>query len=611
MEDPAPLRRFSGRELAGHGCFALARAWAVSPPLVVGLLLVEALIALTPILFALAAGLVLREAKAVFDGEPVHEAPLALALAALVALMLAETLAAIGRRFVASRLTDEIRVGLSADILEHLSALDLAFFEDPASQDVVERAGRHPGSDLVEFLGAITKIPTLGFQAASLTAVLVWVEPLFTPLVVIVSLPLLVFRWRMAQLTWAIAREQATVRRWSGYYARALTTSSFLPTVKLYALAPVLLGRYREFLQRLVAVNHRLYRREAVGGAAASTLVVMAAAALVVWVGRRAAADEVSIQMLGTFVVAVTRIQGSIQGFVDAVAHALQKVLFISDLVELFVQRPGIRSGSLRPAATRGAIELRDVHFGYPGSDREVIRGVTMTLEAGRTVALIGPNGCGKTTLTRLIARLYDVDRGSILLDDRDVRELSIDHLRRQIAYVSQSPVRFEATVGENIAYGDWSRLADDPEAIRRLGEDARIAEMVAGLEHGYDTLLGRRFGTFDLSVGQWQKLGVARALAKDAAILILDEPTASMDVESELDVYRGFRQLAAGRTTLLISHRFSTVAMADHIYVMEEGRIVDHGVHAELLGRCAMYAALYELHHRLSDLSGSGPGGR
>jgi ATP-binding cassette subfamily B protein len=606
MQDPAP-RRFSWRDLAGHGQFALRRAWAVSPPLVGGLLLVEALIALSPILFALAAGWVLREASAVFAGEPGHDTALALALAGLVGLMLVETLAAIGRRFVALRLTDEIRVSLSTDILGHLATLDLAFFEDPTSQDVAERAGRQPGSELVQFVGAITKIPTLGFQAASLAAVLVYVEPVVTPLVVIVSVPLLVFRWRMAQLTWSIAREQATVRRWSGYYARALTASAFLPTVKLYGLAPVLLEKYTGFLRRLAEVNRRLYRREALGGAAASILVVLAAVGLVLWVGSRAAAGEVSIQMLGTFVVAVTRIQGSIQGFVDAVAHALEKVLFISDLRELFAQRPGIRGGAQRPASTRGAIELRDVHFGYPGSARQVIRGVSMTLEPGRTVALIGPNGCGKTTLTRLIARLYEVDRGSVLLDGRDIRELSLDHLRRQIAYVSQSPVRFEATVGENIAYGDWDRLADDPEAIRRVGKEARIAEMVEDLEEGYETLLGRRFGTFDLSGGQWQKLGVARALARDAPILILDEPTASMDVQSELDVYRGLRDLAAGRTTLLISHRFSTVAMADHIYVMDEGRIVDHGSHTELLDRCAMYAALYELHHRLPDLSRGG----
>jgi ATP-binding cassette subfamily B protein len=610
VENAAPPR-FHWRDLWVHGRFALHRAWAASPPLLGGLVMVEVLTALVPVLFALAAGLVLREAKYIFDGDPGHEGILALLLAGVVGLMLLETLATIARRYVTSRLIDEIRVHLSIDILKHLSSLDLAFFEDSASQDMAERAGHQPGRDLVDFLSAIMMVATQGFQAASLAVVLIYIEPLFTPLVILVSIPLLIFRWRMAQLTYATLRKQATIRRWSGYYSSALTTTPFLPTVKLYNLAPVLLRRYTEYLEGIVGVNRHLYRREALGGTAAATLVILAALGLVVWVGYRTASGEVSIQMLGTFVVAVNRIQASIQTFVDAAANALERVLFISNLGELFGRQPRIRSGPERPTQTRGSIELRDVHFVYPGSTAEVIKGVDMTLEAGKTIALVGPNGCGKTTLTRLIARLHDVNRGSILLDGNDIRALSLAHLQEQIAYVSQSPVRFEATVGENIAYGDWSRLADDPGEVRRIAEEAQIAEMIAGLSDGYDTLLGRRFGTFDLSVGQWQRLAVARALAKNASILILDEPTASMDAQSELDMYRGFQKLATGKTTLLISHRFSTVSMADYIYVMDEGQIVDHGVHAELLERGGMYAALYELHHRLSDLSGSAQGDR
>jgi ATP-binding cassette subfamily B protein len=516
--------------------------------------------------------------------------------------MLIETLATIGRRYVTSRLTDELRLDLSVDIARHLSVMDLAFFEDPRSQDVVERAGRQPGSNMVRFVVTTFKILTQGFQAASLAAVLIYIEPVFTPMVVLVSIPLLVFRWRMAQLTYATAREQTTIRRWSGYYLSTLKSRGFVPTVKLYNLAPVFIRQFAEYLGRIIGVNARLYRRQAMGGAAASIAVTLAALGLVVWVGYRTASGDVSIQMLGTFVVAVNRIQASIQTFVDAVASSLENVLFISNLAELFQQKASIRGGAARPGRITGAIELRDVHFSYPGSTNEVIKGVNIALKAGQTVALLGPNGCGKTTLTRLIARLYDLDRGSILIDGHDVRELSLSYLHDHIAYVSQSPVRFEATVRENIAYGDWERLSEAPDTIRQIAEDAKIADMIRRLPGGYETFIGRRFGTFDLSAGQWQKLALARALARNASILILDEPTASMDVQSEAEMYRGFLKLAAGKTTLLISHRFSTVAMADHIYVMDDGRIVDDGSHDELLRRGGIYSAMYELHHRVSD---------
>ncbi len=209
--------QFTWRDLWKQGRFAIRRTWAASPSLVSGLALVELLTALVPVLFAVAAGLVIREAKYVLDGELGHQFTLALVLAGVVGLMLIETLATIGRRYVTSRLTDELRLHLSVDIARHLSSMDLAFFEDPGSQDVAERAGRQPGSDMVRFVVTTFKILTQGFQVASLAAVLIYIEPVFTPMVVLVSIPLLVFRWHMAKLTYSTARTQTTIRRWSGY----------------------------------------------------------------------------------------------------------------------------------------------------------------------------------------------------------------------------------------------------------------------------------------------------------------------------------------------------------------------------------------------------------
>lgn len=592
---------FTWRQLWQHGVFAAKRTWEVSPSLTIGLTLVEVLTSLVPVLFAISAGLVIREAKAVFEGTPGHEFMLGLVLAVIVVLMLMETLSTISRRYITSRLIDELRYSLSLDIANHLSSVELAFFEAQHGQDMLERAGSRPGSDLVQFVLSISKILTQGFQTVSLAGVLIFIEPVFTPIVVLVSIPLLIFRWHMAKLTYATRRQQTTIRRWSGYFMGTLTSRAFVPTVKVYKLAPILIQKFADYLGQIIGVNKRLYRKQAVGGALASTAVTIAAMGLVVWVGYRAVTGDISIQLLGTFVVAVHRIQASIQSFVDAVANSLEKVMFVSNLTELLEHKPVIGGGTSSHVENIGSIELKDVHFSYPGATNLVLKGVDMTLKTGQTIALLGPNGCGKTTLARLIARLHDVETGSILLGGKDIRELSLSYLHDNIAFVSQSPVCFEATASENIAYGDWNRFATAPDEIRKIAEDANIAEMIENLPNGFDTLIGRRFGTFDLSNGQWQKLAMARALARNAPILILDEPTASMDVHSEAEMYASFQKLAQGKTTLLISHRFSTVAMADHIYIMDDGRIVDHGNHDELLERGGIYSAMYELHHRVS----------
>ena len=594
-------RQFTWQQLWQHGLYAAKQTWQASPSLTISLALVEVLTSLVPVLFAVSAGLVIREAKAVFEQIPGHELTLAMVLAGIVALMLIETLSTISRRYITSRLIDELRYSLSLDIANHLSSVELAFFEAPHGQDMLERAGTRPGSDLVQFVLSISKILTQGFQTVSLAGVLIYIEPVFTPIVVLVSIPLLVFRWHMAKLTYATRRQQTTIRRWSGYYMGTLTSRVFVPTVKVYKLAPVLIQKFAEYLGQIIGVNQRLYRKQAVGGALASVAVTVAAMGLVVWVGYRAVTGDISIQLLGTFVVAVHRIQASIQSFVDAVANSLERVMFVSNLTELLAHKPAISSGASSSVETIGSIELKDVHFRYPGSTNLVLKGVDMTLKAGQTIALLGPNGCGKTTLARLIARLHEVENGRILLGGKDIRELSLTYLHDNIAFVSQTPVCFEATASENIAYGDWDRLATAPDEIRKIAEDANISEMIEKLPDGFDTMIGRRFGTFDLSLGQWQKLAMARALARNAPILILDEPTASMDVHSEAEMYASFQKLAQGKTTLLISHRFSTVAMADHIYIMDDGKIVDHGNHDELLKRGGIYSAMYELHHRVA----------
>ncbi len=591
---------YSFGELWQHALFAARQTWEASRSLAIGLAIVEALSSMVPVLFAVSAGLVIREAKAVFEKVPDHEFTLGLVLASIVALMLVETITKICRKYITYRLIDELRHCLSLSLAKHLASMDLAFFESPRGQNMLERAGNQPGANLVQFVLSIARILTQGFQVVSLAGVLIYIEPFFTPIVVLVSIPLLVFRWRMAKLTYVTKRKQSVIRRWSSYYMSTLTSRAFIPTVKIYKLAPILIQKFSDYLGQIIGVNQRLYRKQAVGGALASIAVIVAALGLIVWVGYRAGTGDVSIQLLGTFIVALNRIQASIQAFVDAVANSLEKVLFVSNLIELLREEPIIVSGPVDSAENIATIEMKGVRFSYPGSTHEVLKGVNMTLKGGQTIALLGPNGCGKTTLARLITRLHDVGQGRILMGGQDIRSFSLSCLHDHVALVTQSPACFEATASENIAYGNWDRFANAPNEIQMIAGDANVTEMIEELPDGYDTMIGRRFGKFDLSLGQWQKLSMARALARSASILILDEPTASMDVHSEAEMFAGFKRLAAGKTTLLISHRFSTVSMADYIYIMDDGKIVDRGRHEDLLQRGGIYSAMYELHHRI-----------
>ncbi|MFV1988901.1 MAG: ABC transporter ATP-binding protein, partial [Gemmatimonadota bacterium] len=249
-----------------------------------------------------------------------------------------------------------------------------------------------------------------------------------------------------------------------------------------------------------------------------------------------------------------------------------------------------------RPARIR----IEDVTFTYPGGAEPTLRGLTFDIRAGETLALVGENGAGKTTLVKLLARLYDPTDGRILFDGADLRSIAPEEHLKRVGFVLQGFGRYETTVAENLAYGDWRRLLGDEEAIRDLAEATNVASLVEAMPEGYETHLGRMFGTHTLSGGQWQRLAVARAFARDCSFLVLDEPTSNLDALAERELFRRFKELSAGRTTLLISHRFTTLGMADRIVFIGRGRVVEIGTHVELMERRGAYASLYRVYEDL-----------
>ncbi|MCA9481163.1 MAG: ABC transporter ATP-binding protein, partial [Nitrospira sp.] len=297
---------------------------------------------------------------------------------------------------------------------------------------------------------------------------------------------------------------------------------------------------------------------------------------------------------------AAMRLRSALELSVLSSASVFEQTLYISNLREFLSIQPRSPAGSGRPLlAPKGKIEFRNVSFGYPGTHMATLSNVTFSIEPGETIALVGENGAGKTTLVKLLARFYDPGDGAILFDGVDVREWSLESLHQQITFVFQNFIRYEATAHENIAYGDWKRLVHDRKATEHIADEAGVTNLIQHLPQGYDTLLGKKFGDHDLSGGQWQQLALARALARDAQLVILDEPTSNLDARAEYELFRRFCDLAQGKTTVLISHRFSTVSMADRILVLKDGRLVETGSHKHLIEKNGHYAKLYEFHRK------------
>jgi ATP-binding cassette subfamily B protein len=276
----------------------------------------------------------------------------------------------------------------------------------------------------------------------------------------------------------------------------------------------------------------------------------------------------------------------------------LEQTLYISNLIAFFKEKPQLVSGESVPASATGAeINVKNVSFTYPGATEPSLRDISLHIRPGETIALVGENGAGKTTLVKLLARLYEPDTGGIEFNGADLRTLSLGDLHKQIGYVFQDFSRYEATASDNIAYGDWRRMSENREKVKEVARQAGVDTLIRSMPAGYETRLGRVFGEYDLSGGQWQKLAIARAFARDASVLILDEPTASLSIQAEYELFCGFHELSRGRTTILVSHRFSTLSIADRIIVMEKGRIVESGSHQELVALAGLYAKLYRLH--------------
>jgi ATP-binding cassette subfamily B protein len=499
---------------------------------------------------------------------------------------------------VESLLGDLFGNRLSVRLMEHAATLDLAQFEDAEIYDHLERARRQTAGRISLFtllLGTAQDLITLISLAGVLLVQLPWLLLLLT----VAVLPAFLGEAHFASLGYSLLFQWTPERRLLDYLRYMGASDESAKEVKLFGLSNFLIGRYSALSDKFYEENKKLaVRRNIVSTllVTVGTLGYYGAYAVIIY---RTVMGDFTIGTLTFLAGSFRSSRGLIQGVLIALSSIYENSLYLRDLFTFFdvqptvVSKPGAR-GVPKPIAS--GFRFENVGFRYPGSQRWAVRGLTFAFEPHERIALVGENGAGKTTLVKLLARLYDPDEGRILLDGVDLREYDLDSLRRNIGIIFQDFVRYDFLLRENIGVSQVEALDDDA----RIREAARrsLADSVAQrVPQGFDQMLGRRFENgVELSGGEWQKVALARAYMRDAQVLILDEPTAALDARAEYEVFLRFAELTKGRMAVLISHRFSTVRMADRILVLKGGELVDDGTHEELVARGGLYAELFSL---------------
>ncbi|HKU59882.1 MAG TPA: ABC transporter ATP-binding protein [Gemmatimonadales bacterium] len=586
----------------------LRLVWETEPRYVVGILILRVLRSLVPLAVLWIGKLIVDEVVSavglVHGGGAIPWTRLGqLLLLELAIALVGEGLSRISA-LLESLLGDLFANRTSVELMRHAATLDLEQFENAEVYDKLERARRQTVGRIGLFtllLASIQDAITLATLGAALAVYVPWL----LLLLVIAVLPSLLGETHFASLGYSLLYSWTPERRQLDYLRYIGASDISAKELKLFGLSDFLVGRYDRLSQEFYEANKALaVRRSLISSllAGVGTLGYYAAYAVIIYltvVGHRSPAGLFTIGVLTFLAGSFRQSRDVIQRILLSLSQVYEQALYLDDLFSFLglephiVRRPGARPV---PAPIRTGFVFENVGFRYPGSETWAVRGLDFTLAPGERLALVGENGAGKTTLVKLLARLYDPSEGRILLDGVDLREYDIESLRRNVGVIFQDFVRYDFLLRENIAVGNIERLEDEP-AIENAAQRS-LADTVAGrLGAGYAQMLGRRFeGGVDLSGGEWQKVALARAYMREAQLLILDEPTAALDARAEYEVFLRFSELTRGRMAVLISHRFSTVRMADRILVLQGGELVEQGTHEALLAEGGLYAELFQL---------------
>ena len=576
----------------------LLMVWQSGPKIVGAIVSLRILAALIPVAMLAVTRLIVDNVMAVAS----HHQPLQTTLWSLVAFefFLAGLSSILSRLidYFDTLFADRYTLFISARVMEHASSLDLATYENPTFYDRLERA-RVQATDRLNMIQAMGQILQQLILASTFSISIFMFSPWLLLILIACVMPSFLGESHFSFLGYSLCLQQTPVRRQLDYLRALSASKEAAKELKLFGLSRFFTGLFRQLSLGIYQQNVALAKRRLFAGSLLSLLSTAGYYGSFVFVVYQTASGKLTVGMLTFLAGAIAGACNGIQSIFSLFSTIADQSLFLTDLLEFFRLRPQVQSKPETlpaPRPIQQGFQFVNVSFSYPGSSRLILDKLNLRLEPGERLALIGENGQGKTTIVKLLTRLYDPTEGCILLDGVDLREYSIEDLCSQIGVIFQDFMRYEMNASSNIAVGKIEELSN-PFKIEVAALKSHAHTIIQKLPLGYGQMLGRRFeGGVDLSGGEWQKLALARAYMRDAQLIILDEPTASLDARSEYEVFQSFAELTDSKMALLISHRFSTVRMSDRILVLEKGRIAEQGSHRQLMALGGLYSGMFEL---------------
>ncbi len=527
--------------------------------------------------------------------------PVGLQLGIVLLSDLLSTCSSIAQHLLQERVSNHVQFL----IMEKSNSLDLAFFEDSEFYDRLRQATSQSGTQVLAMISQTFDLCRTTVTLFSMIFLLLHLAWWLAIVAIIAPIPAFISNTRYGWDGYQLMRRQSPLRRLMLYFGALMTTDTYNKEIKLFNLGNYFINQFRSLTNQFYGENKQIITRRFLANLAWTTLTSFADTAIYIYIALQAVAGRITIGGLSLYTQTVWQVGGSFHDILNGISNAYESNLYISTLFEFLKYKPKLVSPqNPRPfridPETKGLdIEFRNVSFTYPGKDAEAeatLKDVSFTIRAGEAIALVGRNGAGKTTLVKLLTRLYDPDEGEILINGSNIKEYDLKEMRDQIGVIFQDFVNYYLSAYQNIGVGRVDQIENRAlieSAACKSGADAVIER----LPQGYDTVLGRWFEKgAQLSGGEWQKIALARAFMRDARILILDEPTSSLDAHAEYEVFTNFRTLSRGKTSIFISHRFSTVRLADRIFVVENGSVTESGSHQELMELNGRYAELFNL---------------